>query len=580
MARVKWKNQQTGEKAQFIAETLNEALFNYSFDSNKAPTLNTHFFCEDYLATYAMVNEAIMQEGNMVPLNEEFEHIVTNSIWMPACVSPSVLNFRNKQGFFFNIKDDKNCKNIETAKRSEYYKDSANYICQLLSSDQDYSSLILKEINNILLSSTFTLEEKTVLYFCVREYVSELINLGYSKTHLYMQVQNKLFKYRTSKDDVKYIIKFLSSLQSSEEKYSVILGISDKAYSEFEGLINCVREAAENEKASLSANYVVDTDKIRASDPVSALESAKKMMSTFIDIYNAGIHDCNMRIFDNGLVKAEEGENYVLINDSINLLTKNPIKAKEERQKWIKVAVQRNITPSVVAAFDLHNNALQICEPSTQLLSLWTIIEVIIETKQNFMSRSNYITNILCDILCSTYFHRCISALHAQITHFPGIKAIIDSEPRGNDTVEKLALILKDNTALQASLIAKLKKYPLEAYKIEHFSNLFGSKERMASNIIRHSNRLRWQIMRIYRNRCMIVHNGSNFPYINSILENLHFYIDELFDYILLKTDVGLKDLEAIFACARIKQSEAVSILSDKKTTLSDDEYIDMIFKY
>jgi hypothetical protein len=78
----------------------------------------------------------------------------------------------------------------------------------------------------------------------------------------------------------------------------------------------------------------------------------------------------------------------------------------------------------------------------------------------------------------------------------------------------------------------------------------------------------------------MIVHNGSNFPYINSILENLHFYIDELFDYILLKTDVGLKDLEAIFACARIKQSETMSILSDKKTTLSDDEYIDMIFKY
>ena len=69
MARVKWKNQQTGEKAQFIAETLNEALFNYSFDSNKAPTLNTHFFCEDYLATYAMVNEGIMQVGDSLSLD-------------------------------------------------------------------------------------------------------------------------------------------------------------------------------------------------------------------------------------------------------------------------------------------------------------------------------------------------------------------------------------------------------------------------------------------------------------------------------------------------------------------------------
>lgn len=43
MARIVWKNSLTGQKAQFVADTLNDSLFNYGFDSNKVPSLNLHF---------------------------------------------------------------------------------------------------------------------------------------------------------------------------------------------------------------------------------------------------------------------------------------------------------------------------------------------------------------------------------------------------------------------------------------------------------------------------------------------------------------------------------------------------------
>ena len=106
MARIVWKNSLTGQKAQFVADTLNDSLFNYGFDSNKVPSLNLHFFCRDYLSTYKFVEDGIMQEGNMQPLNEEFEYIVNQSPWLPAHISSHIMLFRNKQGYYRDVQNE------------------------------------------------------------------------------------------------------------------------------------------------------------------------------------------------------------------------------------------------------------------------------------------------------------------------------------------------------------------------------------------------------------------------------------------------------------------------------------------
>ena len=285
-----------------------------------------------------------------------------------------------------------------------------------------------------------------------------------------------------------------------------------------------------------------------------------------------------MEIKANGLVKAKNSTNYSEIKDSLNLLTKSDSKKKAARIEWTKIAVRRHPNGRVLNALELHNNAIKINEPQTQLLTLWTIIEVAIDTKQNYMSRSTYITNILSSILCNNYYYSVLKTLYEQISKTPKIINILKKEPRGINEFEKLAYILKDNSALQSKLITALNYYPLEKYKIENLIEIFSSKEKMKANLTRHSNRLRWQIMRIYRNRCMIVHNGSNFPYIENILENLHYYVDELIDYIFAMMKIGVNDLEAMFSHARIKESSNLDILDNKTNTLTDEEYYKIIF--
>ena len=150
---------------------------------------------------------------------------------------------------------------------------------------------------------------------------------------------------------------------------------------------------------------------------------------------------------------------------------------------------------------------------------------------------------------------------------------------RGKNYLQKFAMILKDNEELRQKIISKLSYYPLEIYKIEELSTLFSSRKELREDLERHSNRLRWQIMRIYRNRCMIIHSGESFSQLSSVLENEHYYVDELLNYIFLKREKGIIDADAIFALSRIKEQEHIQLLSEK-APLTDDDLLSVIFNY
>ena len=576
MARITWNNPQSGEKAQFVADTFKESLFNYAFDSNKVPTLNLHYFCKDYENTAIRSELGIIKDGNMVPLIEEFESILKNSQWLPPDISESVLFFRNKQGFYFDVSKDKN---TDTSARAKYYQDSTKYIDGILQSNDSYQTLLLNHIEELLRSSSFGIDEKKELYFCLREFLSEIINIGVNKAHLYNRTQSVLFTACTPNDDVAFIMDFLRSILPVKEKYSVVFGVTDEVYAEMKDILTGIRVATPNEAGKLSSKYVAETD-IDAFDPVSALLKAKGSFSAVLGIYNCCMHDTNIKTNPNGLVKEKEEDKYHKINDSTNLLRKNKNKVKEERIRWLHVAITKRISKNLFSSFELHNNALNRNEPQTQLLNLWTIIELLIETKQDQMTKVNYVSNVLCTILCNIYFERIIKTLYNQIALTHGVKSIIRTEPRGKNDFEKLAFILKDNATLKSMIISAIQDYPLEVYKIEHFSEIFSNPDKMRNYLIRHSNRLRWQIMRIYRNRCMIVHNGSHCDYIDSIVENLHYYVDELFDYIFLKMSQGIVNTKSIFSYARVKEHEHMQILAAKKLPMSDDDYLSVIFDY
>ena len=61
----------------------------------------------------------------------------------------------------------------------------------------------------------------------------------------------------------------------------------------------------------------------------------------------------------------------------------------------------------------------------------------------------------------------------------------------------------------------------------------------------KHGERVRWQVMRIYRNRNLIIHNGKSMPYMRLLIENLHSYVDDFLSYSIRSLSEG-HDIESM----------------------------------
>ena len=87
--------------------------------------------------------------------------------------------------------------------------------------------------------------------------------------------------------------------------------------------------------------------------------------------------------------------------------------------------------------------------------------------------------------------------------------------------------------------------------------------------------------MRIYRNRNMIVHDGSHFPYIELVVQNLHFYVDNLIDTINYYVGKGYESLDIIYTMLGNKEFSYQMILEktdgNKKALPIGDDYIDVV---
>lgn len=130
-------------------------------------------------------------------------------------------------------------------------------------------------------------------------------------------------------------------------------------------------------------------------------------------------------------------------------------------------------------------------------------------------------------------------------------------------------------------LINDLPNYPLLRYRVEHYAKQFSNRHELRKVLANHRKRLEWQIMCIYRNRNMIVHDGSHFPYIELVVQNLHFYVDNLIDTINFYVGKGYETLDIIYTMLSNKELYYQMILekidSSKNVLPIGDDYIEVV---
>lgn len=207
---------------------------------------------------------------------------------------------------------------------------------------------------------------------------------------------------------------------------------------------------------------------------------------------------------------------------------------------------------SFFRAVSLHNSALDSKEPTNQLLDLWTAVETLVGFRTGDEDKISFVCNVLTSILSRSYIYSHIEQLYKDIFAVLGEEStlIFDEIAGEEQNVIKLAKMLSIHSYQENynKLFSMLNEYPVLKYRLEFFSkHVFKDSKSVFDELLRHKQKLRWQIMRIYRNRNMIVHNGEHMPYLNVVLGNLHYYIDTIFDVLIEHYHLEMQNNRIIF---------------------------------
>ena len=525
-------------------ETLEEVLFYYSFESYKLPALNSHFLCLDMLQTKHNIDTKSISEGNFIPLSEEFEDTLERDIVLKTYI-PEIdvlLKRRNKLGAIVDYR------NSELKTKISKYTEAAAYICEISRSNNIYLTTIYDLLIDNIFAETSEYNNWNAIYLLTRTLATELVNGGYSAEYITEELKNAfLDREKVVQCEEQLLVDFFNRFTFERKSYQVVFGIN----AETARILKYFKEINVNPpsndiKKKLNLKHrgdcIVEVV-VENVDKHQAANAAYGYINTIIGLHRISQH--HKPIYIKPIAQVNEiDEEYIVISTKIIKMGNNILlRANNENQiqsYFFDKQLLNKIDPpeTFFRAVSLHNNALDSKEPTNQLLDLWTAVETLIGFRSGDEDKINVVCDILTSILNRTYLYSHITQLHKDIMAVCGKNGedTLSSIAGEEQPVWKLAKILsvKDCQEDYDKLYHLCEEYPLLQYRMEYFSKkVFVNSESVYKELVRHKAKLRWHIMRIYRNRNMIVHNGEYMPYLNVILGNLHYYIDAMFDLLI-----------------------------------------------
>jgi len=435
---------------------------------------------------------------------------------------------------------------------------------------------LLDQIINNIFCDSYSYDNSANIYAATRMLISDLVNSGYSKEYLYSTVIDFFFDpLKPIVCSADTIVDFFNCFTFEEYQYQVVFGINKKASFMFGKLDHItVRPPTFDEKRKLnlqrSDDYIAMIE-LTSIDAYSAFDDAVKHMNTILSLHRVNQHESKLFITTKAIVcKKKSDDNWILMHSSIN-----PIKKKGNSSDLHALFNNITLTNSIelpsafYRAIALHNGAIESKEISNQLLNLWTMIEVLIDAKRDNEDKINTICVVLGAILNRCYIYSSIEQLlhdvkACAISDVSNIFSKVNINGQELDETEQLALLLslEKYKNLLTELLASLQEYPLLVYRLEMFSeHILCDSQSIYEYLNRHAKRIQWHIMRIYRNRNMIVHSGSYMPYRDMIVENLHFYVDVLMDTLIEYYHFGLLNHSSIYRKILSEEARRISRL-------------------
>lgn len=519
----------------FFAQRLEEALFEFSLDSYKAPALNTHTRCIELLRTLDEIDSGHVRKSVLGSLAEELADSVSRDFVAKRLVGSSADSLAIASWWRSDDTD---------AMRAQ-----AHYLMGKLW-HRAYESALRAELLALVPDG----RSKERIASAVVSLVVEWMSLGFSHDYIFYVSKRFFWGIRDDKLTGASLGDFLAIFDSKPRPFSVIVR-TDKGWSPTATMLNpdlaellvsppAPRTNLPRERRFLSSpsgSFLVLKD-IRAREPRAAAEEALgrlRMLHSAVILHRHKDEvgwDAECLVYENDhpivlrprrdpMHREEECDDADLPQRIIRSLQAlggpHPDSGTESR---------------LLSALGLHASAVRSDEPSVQLLSLWSGIEALLPSAGDG-ARIVDIRERIVPALSASYPIKLLRHLHESLVHCAPreLEKALAGVPMAPSGLQRLAelLVLPEHKDALASLAASLAFNPLLRFRLWQLWKLFASPRAIRSLIKEHEARVAWHVERIYRTRNLLVHSGRHFPYLETLVENVHRYFHRLLAEVL-----------------------------------------------
>lgn len=580
-----WKDVSGCNNLLFFSQLVNELLFDYSIPSNRVSTLNSHYLCLDALSAIDGIENHGVPEGTLKPIMEElYLALQKDPVFMDVEMHPIsyFLKYQNERYVLASRVADLSYNDLrKTAsalftkyfKEDKYYKDLRDSICKIvIENDKD---------------------KQKELFRLVKSLLTELMNRGYSLRYIY-EVMNR--NYWNSKDPIDspdLIKRFFDAFCLEDREYEIVFVVNRHRIEKF---ISYTKGIELNDELQPRFNTHGEKQffnkknresflqvKIPALDPFSAVQTAKDMITTDASIYRLFDHNYRYNIGTVACGVYDENQFYKVgqtlsaAGHTKALSSKRIAESMDLSSKAFGSIAKTNAYDDLVAIINaarFHSHALDSASEENQLLDFWAIFEAILDISNKHTSdRIQQVCMYLVPILKRNYLRSLLEQLLADIRNY-NEEILLEIVGEATDDDKIIAslygfIALESRSAERNKILTKCNDFPLLQERIVYYSEVLSTTNQTYDFVEKHGERVKWQVMRIYRNRNLIIHNAKTMPYLSLLIENLHSYVDDFLSYAIHTLAEG-HDIESMCQELFVKECEWAATFQKKKQPIDE----------
>lgn len=562
-----WKNTFDHEGLLFFVQRMQEMLFHFSDDINRAPVHNTLTLIQEYRNIYVEVKSGTIGEYQLIQIYDEFKDSFHHDKILRKNLGDTYIEKLYNQ---LNACPDPNKFNL------------IGYIWGVI--NPSYMKWTVEYLKEHISQGT----HKNEIEKGARIWVANQIMYGYTGEFIYSYIEQ--FLVNNEIDSLDILDEFFNRFDFKKRKYKVYIQLSENMSKYFEMLKIRLDLKFEDDgnfsliqkKRKQKKKRVLCYLEVEALDYYKAVDHAFQKINIFLKYFQFISDNRSHLLHKFGAVWDCENENIYqmpVVPTGFKAIETHTSEVSASLIDKIILGIQMNGNRGMEVfgkALVLHNSALQQQLPKDGFVNLWSILEVFCP-QGTAKSKIEPILYSILPVLQNNYFTIMFQTIRTDLEEnlLPNDYDELMENLEGETNILKIAgfCLLPQYEQLREDVFRKMEVLPLLRHKIYSLYLLKNNKKELFDLSRRYRQRVQWHLYRLYRARNSIVHTGSVPPRIQVLGEHLHSYVDSVMSEIAFKLSVCdlFPNISSVFVdTALLMKSKEEHFNNNGAVTLSD----------